>query len=208
MFGAVVVLQLLDLFPVETYTHTALGMIPFVLAIGFAVTRFDCGIVPPVARDEAIEDLSDLFLVLDGENRLVDFNPAAATFFEGLADDRIGEPLEDVVPGLAEQLDGASDDATETTEVPFESGEQTSYFDLRQSSTEDARGETQGTQLLLRDITTRKEQEREISARERELDMLKQVFSRVFRHNVRNELTVASHGASQTAGVMVTGLLQ
>lgn len=173
---------------VDTYNHSSFGASVIAVAIGYAAFELDLTNTVPIARDTAVDLLTDPFFVVNDEGILIDFNPAASDLFGGLSEDRTGEPLDAIAPAIASQLLSVS--ADEPSEITVEQHGTTRYFDVTASTVYGPHGTSRGREILLRDITKRRQHQEAIQAREQELEMLKQVFSRVLRHNVRNELTV------------------
>ncbi|APW96245.1 histidine kinase [Halobiforma lacisalsi AJ5] len=62
-----------------------------------------------------------------------------------------------------------------------------------------ANGDIEGYISVNSDITDRIQRERELRQRERELEVLRQILTRVLRHNIRNALTVVSGYAERIA---------
>jgi len=127
----------------------------------------------PVARQSAVEAIDDVFLVADTNGTVIDANRAARRLFgRGIWSCSVDE--------LLPELDDVGPEQT----VPIEcaaSGDRR-FVSINRSTIRYGRDGT-GTIYILTDVT-------ELSERERELNLLKEIFSRVFRHNVRNDLTV------------------
>lgn len=123
------------------------------------------------------------FIVDDASERLLGFESGT---FPGTVDAFFDRIHPDDVQRVQEALDNVVDESSVEFDVDFRvqmpSGRQRWLSSRGVVKREDDRP----TQILgiQTDLTERKE-------RERDLETLKQVFSRVFRHNVRNELTVA-----------------
>ena len=138
--------------------------------IAFAITgvlllvgmrRFRLLDLIPVARDQVVEKMSDGYVVLDAQGRLVDINPAARVLL-GAADASIGMRTEDVHGPLADALSrlrGGTADRLEMT-IP---GDPDVHLGLRMSDLSDRDGRTTGRLLVIRDISERRtlEMERE-----------------------------------------------
>ena len=62
------------------------------LVIAWAVFRFHLLEIVPVARDRVIEEIEEGMLVLDGDNGIVDINPAACQLIGRSARESIGQP--------------------------------------------------------------------------------------------------------------------
>jgi signal transduction histidine kinase len=88
------------------------------------------------------------------------------------------------------------DDIETDIVVPMEDERQ--HFSLSISPIQTTE-QPKGRVIVLRDITPIKRREEDLKAREEELDLLRQLFSRVLRHNIRNELTVIKGTGEQIA---------
>lgn len=128
----------------------------------------------PVAREQTFTEVSDAILIADPDGRVVDINAAARHLFEGRI---VGDRLETVMAGYDEV---ANDDAGRTIGLNRDGDQR--FYSCRTSPIPYGRG-LEGRIVLLTDIT-------ELKKRENELDLLKQVLFRVFRHNIRNDLNV------------------
>ena len=127
----------------------------------------------PVARQSALEEIKDVFLVADTNGTVIDANLAARELFgSGIWSCSLDE--------LLPELDETEPEATVPIQHAVDGDRR--FFSVNRSAIRYGRDGT-GTIYILTDIT-------ELSERERELNLLKEIFSRVFRHNVRNDLTV------------------
>lgn len=188
---------------IETYDHTGYGVAVFAVAFAYAAFRLDLVDVAPVARNKTVETLPDPYLAVDDDGELVDYNQAAQQIFD-ISQTQLGSPLrtvsaklgsavaqeERLTPDASTPWPDGEQPATGSEQLTLQVGETNRQFDLNVSPIRGPRNEPRGQQIVLRDITALKEREQEIRAREQDLRMVKQVFSRVFRHNVRNELSV------------------
>jgi PAS domain S-box-containing protein len=68
------------------------------IIIAWGLYRYGLFDIVPVARDKVVENMSDLVLVLDPQNRFVDINPAAKEVLEVQNGDAIGQPIADFLP--------------------------------------------------------------------------------------------------------------
>lgn len=157
--------------------------------LAFAVSTHRGGFLKTVtiAREQAFEQVQDAILVLDPSGVVLDANDQARKLF---GDDLTTNEFEAVLDRASETF--GDDDRT----VAFEDDGQRRYYSLRRSPVEHFRG-IQGEVVVLTDVTASKN-------REQDLDLFKQVLSRIFRHNIRNDLNVVSGYAgliaSQTTG--------
>jgi len=128
----------------------------------------------PVARESAFEAIEDIILVVDASDVVVDTNRAGRELFDTGV---YNKPISEL--GLEHTIDS---DRGKTDPVQLEYNGQQRFVSVQCSSISYGRGGT-GKILILNDITA-------LTERERELNLLKEIFSRVFRHNIRNDLTV------------------
>jgi len=149
----------LDLTPFA-FTLTGLAMV-------WGLSRFRLLDIVPVARDTVIEGMSDGVIVLDGQDRIVDLNPAAQQVIGRAATEIIGQPAAQVLSDwpdssteLAKVLVERYRDVTEAhPEIVLGEGETQCNYDLRISPLHDRRGRLTGRLVVLRDITERKRAE-------------------------------------------------
>jgi len=135
------------LFVLGATPHPGLDVTPLTFAangaiIGFALFRYDFVSVAPLAGDLLVDELPDPIFVLDDDDRVIDYNGAAATLFE--ADDIGGQRLEALSPGLLADVE---------RDEPFAIGDPLSYYDPRTSELSDQYGTTRGRLVVLREVT-------------------------------------------------------
>jgi PAS domain S-box-containing protein len=177
------------------YDITIFGFAIAVMLFSVALYRMSVLDLAPVARQTAMEEMDDAVLTLDGEDRIVDCNGAARELFDISETEYFGQPVSDCCPEvLTETLDRYVDvdDVDTQIDLPYDGLER--HFSLSISPIRAAE-QADGRIVVLRDITPLKRREEDLESREEELDLLRQVFSRVLRHNLRNELTVI-HGSA------------
>lgn len=137
-----------DIFPLTS------GLGNLLAAIGlFRYRLFD---LIPVAREAVVESMSDLVIVLDTRDRVVDINPAALKFIQRRAVDVIGQTTAQVFaqwPDLVDHYQHVTEDQAEVT-LDFPEGPR--HFDLRLSPLRDQFGQLTGRLAVARDITDHK----------------------------------------------------
>lgn len=157
---------------------------------GLALFRYRLFALAPVSRRQVVEHMTDAVISVDGAGRIVDANPAATPYFDR-STNVLGTPLTErcgAYPSLLAAYDsGHGNEQAVTVEIDG----QPRHLVVEVRPVE--RGETiAGTLLVIRNVTDRR-------SRERDLDLLKQVLSRVFRHNIRTEITVIGGHAESIA---------
>ncbi|NDJ76785.1 MAG: PAS domain S-box protein [Chloroflexi bacterium] len=162
------------------------------IVIAFAVTgtiwlvalfRYRLFDLAPIARTTLIENMDDMVLVLDPQNRIVDFNTAAGRNLNWTPPAIIGQPLAAVLPDWARVLDRPQP-ATAASPAEVQLGER--VFDLRPSPLHDNRRQALGCLLVLRDITARKQAEQAV--RQNEAETLGFLARLVALHEITMEL--------------------
>jgi diguanylate cyclase (GGDEF)-like protein/PAS domain S-box-containing protein len=108
----------------------------------------------PVARSLVVDQIEMLVLVTDLENRLMDFNRAAARALNLSQKDAIGKPLNEVLSHWKNQAERFlwAEYSWDEIYIP----EERRFFELTASPIQAKNGETIGRVVLLHDITERK----------------------------------------------------
>lgn len=145
---------------------------------GLALYRYQLFSLVPVSRRTIIETMSDPVVSLDSSGTIVDANPPAQRLLGG-GDDLVGKAYDDI----SERFPALSAHPTrlDQMELTLETAAGDRHFlvDVRRIELGTS---TSGSVIVFREVT-------ELRERERELELLKEIFSRVFRHNIRNRLT-------------------
>ncbi|WP_254864526.1 histidine kinase N-terminal 7TM domain-containing protein [Halovivax gelatinilyticus] len=148
---------------------------------GLALFRYRLFGLAPVSRRQAVEHMSDAVISVDRDGLIVDANPSAGRYFDR-STNVLGTPFADRCGHHPALLAAAEVGHGTGIDVTVDADGETHHLVVDVRPIE--HGHTvSGTLLVIRDVTDQR-------ARERDLDLLKQVLSRVFRHNIRTELTV------------------
>ncbi|WP_136716880.1 histidine kinase N-terminal 7TM domain-containing protein [Halorientalis salina] len=153
---------------------------------GLALFRYGLFDLVPIARRTAVETMPDAVLTVDGDDRIVDANPAAQSLLEcDPVQQSVSTVFEDY-PGLLAQY---RSDGDGTTDIEVLDDGAVKHLAATTTPITD-RGAPTGTLIVLRDVTA-------LKSREQELDLHRQVHNRIVRHNIRNELTVIRGSAEE-----------
>ncbi len=145
------------------------------LAFGWIFLRRDSPAV--ITRDSVFQGIREGVLVLDTQNRIVDFNSAARTVIAGLAPQALGRPVKEVLhdqPELLRQLVAPECDQTEL-QLPL--GRGLRCYQSRLSILENRRHQVIGKAVILCDVTRETWRVDELQARAR-MDALTGIFNR------------------------------
>jgi len=123
------------------------------------------------------DDEGDTAIFLDGDERIRDYTPTAAELFPELADGA-GQPLGAVLPALASVLD------EETQVLERQVDGETRYLLTSNSSVR--LGNSEGTVVVVSDITTAEQRRRELRRHNDQLEG----FANALAHELRNMLQI------------------
>jgi len=121
----------------------------------------------PVARESVLEDMEEMVFVLDEDGDVVMVNDSVKEAF-GPKYEIVGEPVEDF---LGEDAPTEVEDDQLTVDISFTLEGEKRYLNVDKSLLTDYRGNVLAQLLVCRDITERREREREL---ERSRDLLAQ----------------------------------
>ncbi|MFB6178572.1 MAG: histidine kinase N-terminal 7TM domain-containing protein [Halorientalis sp.] len=146
--------------------------------------------VVPLGRDFVLEDIDSGILILDGDDNIVDANTMGKKML-GANEHIVGKPIRGVV-----DIDAYFEDWSGTGEhnsqiwVPSADDEAERCYDVTVSNIDGGNDDVVGRTVVMNDITEQKRREQTLRESESELETMKQVFSRILRHNIRNDVNV------------------
>jgi len=106
-----------------------------------------------ISRPAILDSISDSVIVVDGDGRIADMNPAAQKLLGRPASQAIAKPLEQFLP---ETISIWTGNTNPNGEVALDDGNALRVFDLRVSGIRGWRDHVEGQVVVLRDITERK----------------------------------------------------
>lgn len=137
-------------------------MFPLVGAIiMWGVFRFRLLDIVPVAREMVVENMDDVVIVLDNQNRVVDLNPAGERLIGRQASKAIGQPAGHVFSAWSNLVEACCRAETTHAEIIVGGNATQRHFDLRVSPLNDQGGRSIGRVIALHDITEIKQAEEE-----------------------------------------------
>ncbi|WP_054584192.1 histidine kinase N-terminal 7TM domain-containing protein [Halolamina pelagica] len=144
--------------------------------LAFAVSTQQNGFLKTVtiAREQAFEQVEDAILITSPDGEVLDANRKAADL---LGPDVVAKELSSVLRAHREtEID------TDPGILSITRDDEIRYYSVKESPVTHYRG-MQGRVVVLTDVTP-------ITNRQQDLELFKQVITRVFRHNFRNRLNV------------------
>jgi PAS domain S-box-containing protein len=109
--------------------------------------------IVPVARGLLVEQMNDVVMVIDAQNRIIDINAAAQQVIDLPASTVIGQPVAQVFPHWSEVVAQHQDAENARREIEIVVKEEPRHFDLRISALYDRREWLMGRLVVARDIT-------------------------------------------------------
>ncbi len=151
-------LFLTGLGPMPSFDVTPLAFTASGLVFGWSLFRFGFLDLVPVARDRVVEEMTDAVVVVDEQGRVVDLNPAACRVLGRRAEEALGRPALEVVPGYHPGI-GSS---VVSTGLAIPVNGMPRHFDLRVSPLDASEGRLHGRLVVLQDATERRQAEAEL----------------------------------------------
>ncbi|CAG0953438.1 partial Sensor histidine kinase LiaS, partial [Anaerolineae bacterium] len=125
----------------------------------------------PIARFTMIEQMSDCVLVLDENNRMVDFNPAAQEIFK-IGQNHMGKQIKAIMATWPEVVDLFLPDTNKTSQLTITHEGKTRVFDTHLTLFIDSAGKPYGKLLMCSDVTKHHQAEQALEQRLVEIQRL------------------------------------
>jgi PAS domain S-box-containing protein len=132
------------------------------LALAGALVGFRLFDLVPVARSAVVDNMGDGVLVLDGEGRIVDLNPAAAQIIGISPATALGQPADLALRAQPNLLAYSRDAGDRHAELALPHDGQLRHYDLRVAPLPAGTDQEVGRLVVLRDITKQKRAEQHI----------------------------------------------
>lgn len=130
---------------------TDLTSATFVLSgavVGWALYRYEFLSATPLASDVLVDELPDPVVILDDDDRLQEYNPAAARVFgDALI---LGRSVTEFAPGLQDRLDA---NGLYSLQGSTTGDDRTAFYDPQSTTIRDQHDERRGRLIVLRDVT-------------------------------------------------------
>jgi PAS domain S-box-containing protein len=152
--------------PIPGYSVTPLVFIFTGALLMWAILRLRLFDLIPVARATMLEQMPEGVVVVDGRQRIVDVNPAAADMFGQPAAQLVGQAFapENRFSGWRESLSDGNERPLEVTIGPR-------WYHINRSPLTDRRRARDGTLVVLRDVTDLKQAQMQFVEQQRALAM-------------------------------------
>lgn len=149
----------------------------------WAIMSFQLFKLSPIAMERVFEHMSEGVLILDRYRTLIDYNPAAASIIPALSNKKgIGYKIDDIFSGIIKdtafiQWLRSPQDHSQYDLMWKKDKDQSSYYHLTASSLFNRRGEIEGRQIVISDVTEQRLLQEELERRAY-IDGLTNIFNR------------------------------
>ena len=151
-----------------------LGVVLVGLALLWGVAGVGLFDLVPVARARVVEGMADGFIVLDGQDRLVDLNPSAQCILELPTADAIGRPATEVFTSRPAMVEILRHTTTGDTELALVAGTAQRNYSVRAFPLRPQGANRRGESSCSTMITERKRAEAELLVRQQTLAALEE----------------------------------
>ena len=182
------VAQTFSLLPFETPgtiltpTSFSVGM----AGVGYAAFRYEIFDTKALARSRTVENMSEGYLLVDTDGGIIDANQSARSLL-GVETPLTDMQFSDLVSTGDEQVLREAE-TSQSFETQIETETETRTLEISSSNFTTETEQTIGTLFVIRDITTRKEAQKQLEEQRNNLDLLNQVL----RHDIRNDLQLVT----------------
>jgi len=166
------------------------------VGVGWALYRYDFLRVAPVIVTRFFREMDDPVLLINGDRVVADYNTAADALVDDLRTQMPIDAVDDQAFG--ETLTAAVTDGGTATEFTADTDSRRRTYDIEVTRVTDQFDITQGYVVVLRDITDRKQRERQLEEQNERLEE----FADVVSHDLRNPLSTAEGWAAAVADAL------
>lgn len=172
-------------FPTNYLNPTPIGFLVGAGIWGWGQYRFRLLEIAPVARRRALDEMDEAVIAVNEDGVVAYLNEAVTSMFE-MGPAATGKRLEELLASYPEVLERIEEDVSDEEVVLTEDGRRR-YLSVTRTGLNPNDG-SGGSVIVCKDVS-------EVKRHERDLELLKQVFARVFRHDLSNDLNVVrAHG--------------
>jgi len=154
--------------PAEQFLAGSLELHPLAyalggLTLGWGMLRYRILEIVPLARDLAIENLRDVLIIVDFQNRIVDLNHLARELLQLDLKRDFGRPIAEALAAFPELVALLGQDSAADRQIYFPAPHRR-YYDIENSLIFDRNNRARGRLIMLHDITERKRIEANLTA--------------------------------------------
>ena len=131
---------------------------PFAFAIGNTIVtwglfRYKIFDVVPIARELIFDNIKEIVIVLDSQDRIVDINKTALEALEMSSSEVIGQPVQQVYEAIPHILERFREPENFQVEIPLHRNKKLHYYSVRSTVLHDKKGNFTGRVFVATDIS-------------------------------------------------------
>ncbi len=188
LFYLIDLLNLLPIYQPRLLPLAMLVIIPVSANMFNHVRRAD---LAAAARKLLVTTLPDPVIVIDADQLVLDFNPAAQALFKDALHDTLGSPVSQLSEPLAELVAQSTMSTDGRLEVVLTNDTLPKVYDVRATNMVDQHRHIMGQMLVLRDVTDRKKAEEASQGFLEDMKALQKLYLELSRED--DELTLLKH---------------
>ena len=200
----ILAIALIDKFSINIFPY--LSKTPLVFVIGMTVliltlSKSKISEIVPAAREFVLDSMEDGILILDNKSNIMDLNLFMKKIMNPLSNNYIGKSVEEFLPGLKSIMEKPNN----CKELEISKNKKSKIFDAKISDLLNSKEVKIGKVVVLRDITTRKENENKIKYLSFH-DYLTDIYNRAFFEEELRRLDVKRRLPMSIVLVDINGL--
>ena len=163
-----ITLTLATLFGVEFQPFRDVGPLAFAIGnsiVAWGLFRYKFLDVTPIARDLVFDNIDDLVIVLDTQNRIVDINNTALEALQTKTSKVIGQPAEKVYRDIPQVLERFREPENIHVQIELQRKDGLHHYDVRSTLIQNKDGHFKGRVFVATDITDYIEMQEQLKER-------------------------------------------
>ena len=149
--------------PLPGFDWTPFSFLLTGILIAINISQFKMFDLVPFARNKLFEVIPDAIMIVDGFNRVADYNPAMKALIKLTDSEVMGKDVDQIFPRWWNVNIQDREMPDYQTIISHEVNGEICYFDLQASSLYDQRKQSNGRLVVLKDITKRVQADEEIT---------------------------------------------
>jgi len=159
--------------PFNSFDATPFGLAVAGLILSYALFDYRLLDIVPLAKDTALNEMDDGIIFLDNQQRICHINTAAKKLFNCAEESVIGDNPQNLSPDWKQITKTLQDTENEIVLVDLLLGDKTRHYEVKQKNITTQRGNTNGTLILMHEVTKQKRVESALEAEQKKLrDMI------------------------------------
>lgn len=193
--------NVLYVFTDTIFNTTAVGAAAASILFSISIVRYDLTELIPIARQEIIENIRDGIIVINNEDKILNINYKTTKLLD-ISNNDIGKTYSDVIneKTITNAIKELLDNDEKTKQIEYKDR----FIEITVDEIPGRENNIIGQTLLVKDITQKERQRRELRDKNERLDK----FAETVAHDLRNPLSIATGFTQQANRTNDTKLLE